>query len=34
MWIAECTDGIEMSLRVEEVPAWFVAHVIDRFEKV
>lgn len=33
VWIAECTDGVEINLQVEEVPVWFAEHVIDRFHK-
>lgn len=32
VWIAECTDGIEIELQMEEIPVWFAEHVIDRFE--
>ena len=32
VWIAKCTDGIEIELQVEDVPDWFAQHIIDRFE--
>lgn len=31
VWIAKCTDGIEIELQVEDVPDWFAQHVVDRF---
>lgn len=34
MWIAECTDGKDVVLRMETVPNWFTRHVLDRSDEV
>ncbi len=34
MWIAECTDGKDIVLRMETVPDWFTRHVLDRSDEV
>lgn len=34
VWIAECTDGEDLVLKMNQVPAWFAEHVIDRSDSV
>jgi predicted ABC-type ATPase len=30
VWIAEVTDGLDLELRVDQVPAWFAEYVLDK----
>lgn len=32
VWVAEVTDGLEIEMKTDEMPAWFKAALWDRFE--
>lgn len=32
LWVAEVTDGMEIEMKTDEMPAWFKAALWDRFE--
>ena len=32
VWIAECTNGEELTLNMDQVPDWFARHVLDRID--
>ncbi|MEN9489786.1 MAG: hypothetical protein RJA63_235 [Pseudomonadota bacterium] len=33
VWIAEVTDGVELEMRTDEMPAWFKTALWDKFEE-
>jgi predicted ABC-type ATPase len=32
VWVAEVTDGLEIEMKTDEMPAWFKAALWDKFE--
>ncbi|MFZ3126227.1 MAG: hypothetical protein WA129_14225, partial [Acidovorax sp.] len=32
VWVAEVTDGIEIEMKTDEMPAWFKTALWDKFE--
>ena len=32
VWVAEVTDGLEIEMKTNEMPAWFKAALWDKFE--
>lgn len=32
VWVAEVTDGMEVEMKTDEMPAWFKAALWDKFE--
>ena len=33
VWIAEVTDGVELELKTDEMPAWFKVALWDKFDE-
>jgi len=32
VWVAEVTDGVEIEMKTDEMPAWFKTALWDKFE--